>query len=96
VSRAYYAAFHAARALLLTKGLEPKTHRGVIALLNQHFADALGEEQLSALARLHTFRGLADYDARSRLSEERARTEVEAAHAFVGAVRAATSAGDVG
>jgi uncharacterized protein (UPF0332 family) len=28
-SRAYYAAFHYARALLLLSGLEPKTHRGV-------------------------------------------------------------------
>ncbi len=28
VSRAYYAAFHYARALLLLEGLEPKTHRG--------------------------------------------------------------------
>jgi len=37
VSRAYYAAFHYARALLLTEGLEPKTHRGVVDLLIEHF-----------------------------------------------------------
>ncbi len=36
VSRAYYAAFHHARALLLLDGLEPKTHRGVFALLERH------------------------------------------------------------
>jgi hypothetical protein len=29
VSRAYYAALHFARALLLTEGVEPKTHGGV-------------------------------------------------------------------
>ena len=37
VSRAYYAAFHYARALLLLEGLEPKTHRGVVALLLEHY-----------------------------------------------------------
>jgi len=38
VTRAYYAAFHGARALLITRGLESKTHRGVIQLFNLHFA----------------------------------------------------------
>ena len=36
-SRAYYAMFHAARALLLTKHVEAKTHSGVIAMLHLHF-----------------------------------------------------------
>lgn len=29
-SRAYYAMFHAAKSVLLLKGLEPKTHRGLL------------------------------------------------------------------
>lgn len=33
ISRAYYAAFHYARALLLTLGEEPKTHAGLERLL---------------------------------------------------------------
>jgi uncharacterized protein (UPF0332 family) len=33
ISRAYYAAFHAARALLVEKGLQPKTHDGVRRLV---------------------------------------------------------------
>lgn len=37
VSRIYYAAFHAAKALLFTKGLEAKTHQGVGRLFNLHF-----------------------------------------------------------
>jgi hypothetical protein len=82
VSRAYYAAFHAARALLMTAGLEPKTHRGVMALLNERFVE-IGEEQLSSFARLQTFRAIADYDARARLSASRASAEVASARSFV-------------
>ncbi len=85
VSRAYYAAFHYARALLLTEGLEPKTHRGVFALLERHFETPgrMSRESLSRFARLQTFRGLADYDARDRLSAERAAEEVGSARRFV-------------
>lgn len=75
ISRAYYAAFHYARALLLAKGLDPKSHRGVLALLSQHWEHATGlpREAMAAIARLQTFRGLADYDSRARLGAERAR-----------------------
>ncbi len=37
ISRAYYAAFLAARALLLFIGEEPKTHSGLITLFGQKF-----------------------------------------------------------
>lgn len=33
VSRAYYGAFHLLRALLLSRGVEPKTHAGAIHLV---------------------------------------------------------------
>jgi uncharacterized protein (UPF0332 family) len=36
-SRAYYAAFYAASALLLNAGLDTSKHSGVIALVHQHF-----------------------------------------------------------
>lgn len=39
VSRAYYAMFHAAQAMLLTKHLESKTHFGVIQLLAKNFVE---------------------------------------------------------
>ena len=94
VSRAYYAAFHHGRALLLLEGLEPKTHRDVFALLERHFeaTGRLSREALSRFARLQTFRGLADYDSRDRLTAERATEEVASAKIFVaeaGAVRSA-------
>ena len=85
VSRAYYAAFHYARGLLLLKGLEPKTHRGVVSLLLEHYEKPgqIEPGAVSVLARLQTFRGLADYDARGRLPTDRAGAEVAAARLFV-------------
>lgn len=85
VSRAYFAAFHYARALLLLEGLEPKTHRGVVALLLERYEKPgrLEPGAVSVLARLQTFRGLADYDASERIGKERAVAEVDAARLFV-------------
>ncbi len=85
VSRAYYAAFHYARALLLSGGLEPRTHRGVFSLLEEHFEKTgqLSPAALSSFARRQTFRGLADYDASERLTAERAQEEVASARSFV-------------
>lgn len=40
VSRAYYAAFHFARALLFLKGMEPKTHQGLIQLVSLQYVKA--------------------------------------------------------
>ncbi len=37
IGRFYYAAFHAARALLATKELDASRHTGVIKLFSQHF-----------------------------------------------------------
>jgi len=37
VSRAYYAMFYSAEALLLTKGLSFSSHRGVISAFGKHF-----------------------------------------------------------
>ena len=46
-SRAYYAAFYAASALLLSEGLDTSKHSGVIALIHQHFVKSgkLNKEQ---------------------------------------------------
>ena len=64
VSRAYYCAHHALRALLFTAGIEPKTQAGAIHLYNQHFVraghfDPATNRTLSGLQRS---RELADYD----------------------------------
>jgi uncharacterized protein (UPF0332 family) len=40
IERSYYAAFHAASALLASRGIDPSTHDGTISLLALHFVKA--------------------------------------------------------
>ena len=65
VSRLYYYVFHAVRALLLVKSLEPKTHEGALRLLSMHFVKTAAiEPQTSHIfSRLMKYRGEADYNA---------------------------------
>lgn len=80
LSRSYYAAFHAAKALLMTEGLEAKTHQGVGRLFSLHFIKSKKFD--SKLSRIFSHaqkdREEADYcseyvftqeDARERLTE---------------------------
>ena len=63
VSRAYYGAFHYARALLLMLGEEPVTHAGVERLLHRDVVRAgiLSADVARQFARLQKMRLDADY-----------------------------------
>ncbi|MBT7065318.1 MAG: HEPN domain-containing protein [Verrucomicrobia bacterium] len=89
VSRAYYAAFHWALALLLLKGLDPKTHRGAIQLLHLHYVEPgiLSLANAAALGQLETYRELSDYNAKASFDKTRAEAEVEQAKTFIAACR---------
>ena len=84
ISRAYYAAFHVARALLLSRGIEPKTHAGAVHQLNAEFIrpGLLATSFNRLFAGLQRSREFADYDAAVTFSEEDARAELDAARAF--------------
>lgn len=82
ISRAYYAAFHAALALLLTVGLSPRSHDGTLSLFGLHFVKAglLDASHGRALRRIKEDRENGDYaevtffdaaEARTRLDEAR-------------------------
>ncbi len=60
---AYYAAFHAVKAALLTRGLEAKTHRGVQTLFSQHLvkSGAVPPHCSTWLSNLEAVRNHADY-----------------------------------
>lgn len=95
VSRAYYACFHAARALLLTDGTESKSHGGVDRLLQRDFVatgklDARLGRTFSALQK---FRHDADYVAEFVFALETVTIDVASAEGFVGAIRALLDAG---
>ncbi|HLG41625.1 MAG TPA: HEPN domain-containing protein [Chitinophagaceae bacterium] len=56
ITRLYYSCFEVTKALLLTKDLTPKTHRGVATLLHKHFV----EENLFAKDKAAFFGSLMD------------------------------------
>ena len=89
ISRAYYAAYHWARAVLLTRGLEPKTHRGVVQLIGLHFVASgkLTEESASWLAHLETYRELSDYSSSASFDRGQAKAEIARAERFIAACR---------
>ena len=85
VSRAYYGAFHYARALLLMLGEEARTHSGLDRILQRDLVreGLLDPEAARLLARLMTYRFEADYSAEYVFTPSTAREEVSAAHQFV-------------
>jgi uncharacterized protein len=89
VSRAYYAVFHHARALLLTLGLEAKSHGGLERLIHRDFvrANKLDASIALALSRLMKLRQDADYTAEFVFVEKDVAFEIDAAKKFVEAVR---------
>jgi len=89
ISRAYYAAYHWSRALLLLRGLEPKTHRGVIQMIGLHYVKEglLSDEAAGLLAHLETYRELSDYTSAADFTEMEARAEIERAEKFIAACR---------
>jgi uncharacterized protein (UPF0332 family) len=81
MSRTYYAAFHAARALLLLEGLEAKTHGGLAHLFNTHLVRSgrLEPRFNLLLARLFSYRQASDYGYAFTLGVAEVRGEIEAA-----------------
>lgn len=91
ISRAYYAMLYAARALLASEGQSSKTHRGTVALLQQHFVRTgrLPAEIAKLLPGAMAFRERADYGVRTRLTKEDAGRTIEAAGRFLEATKGA-------
>jgi len=89
VSDAYYACFHAVRALLFTVGIEPRSHRGALHLFNLHFVRTGRVEatHLSALARAQYDRQSADYGASRRFTRSEVEEELEAARTLLAVAR---------
>ncbi len=89
LSRAYYAASHYARALLLTEGIDPKSRTGVGRMLGMHFVvpGRIAAERAKDLARLEQFRNEADYNRFFVLTHEGAAEELAVAVRFCDELR---------
>ena len=81
LNRTYYGAYHLCLAVLLTEGIEPRTHRGALSLLGSEFVRAgrLPAQVQHEVARLATYREYADYDRDFVATRELAASELEAA-----------------
>lgn len=98
LSRAYYAVFYAASALLLSKGIRRSKHSGVEAAFNQYFVKpGLFELGYSKIYRdSREARELSDYELRFMPAEQFTRNELAKAQRFVTRVEEYLKAGGVG
>ncbi len=92
-SRAYYGAFYAASALLLSEGLDLSKHSGVIASIHQRFVKTgkLDKEQGKALNWLFELRNIGDYGVNERVSRQETEEAIRAAEGFIASVKALLS-----
>jgi uncharacterized protein (UPF0332 family) len=86
-SRAYYAAFYAASALLLNENVDTSKHSGVIASIHRLFVKAgkLDKEQGKNLNWLFELRGIGDYGVSEHVSAGEAFKAIKVAEEFLNA-----------
>ncbi len=89
-SRAYYAAFYAATAVLLCEELEFSKHSGVIAFIHQKLVKTgkLDERHGKNLNWLFELRGVGDYGATVHVSRQDAERAIKVAEEFLNAIEA--------
>jgi uncharacterized protein (UPF0332 family) len=87
-SRAYYTAFYAIQAILLTKNLSFSKHAGVISAFNQHFVrtGVFPKEFSRLISRLFRERQTGDYEFDLSIGEEDARQDVQIAEQILQAI----------
>ena len=84
-SRAYYAMFHAARALLAAKGLTVRSHSGLAAVFGEHFIRS-GEVDVQLgrwLGQGRRIREIGDYDDFLAVEDDEAKEAVSRAQRFL-------------
>ncbi|MEM3087455.1 MAG: HEPN domain-containing protein [Halobacteria archaeon] len=84
-SRAYYAVFTAARALLHRRGRAAKTHGGLWSLFGRELVvpGHMEREMARIASELRSLRNISDYGQEAPVTRERAREAVEGARRFV-------------
>jgi uncharacterized protein (UPF0332 family) len=89
-SRLYSAIYHGAIALLLTEGIEPRSHAGTSSLLGQHFVRSgrLSSDDARLFARIQKYRFEADYGRDFVLTDAALRDDLAACTGFLDRVRA--------
>lgn len=85
ISSSYHATLHAAKALLMTRGLEANRHPAVLRLLGREFVQSgqLGRDHSEITGLLLESRITADYDASPPFTGEQAQEHLDQARGFV-------------
>ena len=88
-SRAYYAAFYAATAVLLTEGMEFTKHSGVIASVHQRLVKTgkIDKEQGKELNWLFELRNVGDYGVTVHVSQQDAEKAIKVAESFLNVIK---------
>lgn len=88
VSRAYYAIFHHASAMVLTKGIEARSHEGLVRLFNLHFikTGVLSKQYSTILSHAQKAREEADYWPEIPFTKEDAVLRLKEAFDFIKAI----------
>ena len=88
-SRAYYAMFHATRALLFSKGMNAKTHKGVISLFGEKIVKQgiMSEEYADMLRKAFDLRQKSDYEIYTETSVELVKEVIKNAEQFIEKVK---------
>ena len=88
-SRLYYAVYHSAIALLLTQGLQPRSHAGVASLFGLHFVKTgrMDADDGRLFLRMQKYRIEADYGRDFVLTDTALKGDLEACRGFIDRVR---------
>ncbi|MFQ6052590.1 MAG: HEPN domain-containing protein [Candidatus Hydrothermarchaeota archaeon] len=83
--RAYYAMYHAAYAVLASKGFKPKTHRGLISLFGSEIVKKgiVDKGFLKDISEAFDVRQASSYEIYAKFGEDRIKELVESAENFV-------------
>ena len=89
ISRAYYAIFHASRAVLYSKGINSKTHSGLVSLFGKHVIQkgTMPKEFAGILAKALDMRQKSDYEVFTEFEETEVRNLINDAEKFVRAAK---------
>lgn len=85
VSRTYYAMFYIVEAILLTKSLKFKSHRGVISAFGQYFikTNIFPKELSNQLRNAMDKRYEGDYEFITKISKDEAKALLDTGKSFV-------------
>lgn len=96
VSRAYYAMFYTAEALLLTKGLAFSSHKGVISNFGREFikSGVFDKKFQKTLRNIFELRQNCDYDSLPEIDEGKTKQALQNAKEFLNEAKSYLEAKD--